>query len=231
MSAVKKVLLVDDDATILRVGRSFIERLAVEVHQAASGNQARVLLAAGLRPDVVVTDLSMPDGSGAELLASVRSAAATRAVPVIVLTGTTDEKEVEALWALGCTEVYRKPVRYDALLERVAEHLGLPVRQARRFPVDFAAVLQLGGPVVEARALNLSNGGVYVESQRRVEARAVAEIVLKLPSANGAELVTLNVEVVRESRGADDSFGYGIRFLPGGDQRRLLDDYVELLET
>lgn len=231
MTTNKTVLVVDDDRTILRVSRSFLERLEIEVHQAESGNEARSLLEAGLVPDVILTDLNMPEGSGADLLAFVRSYPATSDLPVIVITGTSDEREVEQLWTLGCTEVYRKPVRYDVLLDRVAEFIDLDVRRAIRYAVDLEVNLPLAGRVAESKASNLSTSGVFLVSDRRLDPSEIHEVVLRLPFPTGAELVTMNVEVVREARVGDDRFGYGARFLPDeGDQRRMLCEYLRFLE-
>src|SRR5207249_1688354 len=69
----KRVLLVDDEPSILVALRSLVERRGWEALVASSGIEALALLdGTGGRPDAVVTDFSMPGMDGLELLAAIR---------------------------------------------------------------------------------------------------------------------------------------------------------------
>jgi len=85
------ILLVDDE-DIVRIGTAeMIRDLGHEVVEAASGAEALGKLAAGLRPDVVITDYKMPRMDGAELARRLRESRPE--LPVLLITGYTDAAE------------------------------------------------------------------------------------------------------------------------------------------
>jgi DNA-binding response OmpR family regulator len=81
----KKLLLVDDDAMVMRAYRDRLSRHGFQVNTAADGAAAIALLQTA-KPDVVVLDLLMPNVSGVEVLKFIRSQPRLAATPVIVLT-------------------------------------------------------------------------------------------------------------------------------------------------
>lgn len=81
-------LVVEDQQLLRHVLRDILERVA-RVATAHDGHEA-LRLVHELRPDVVVTDLSMPGMDGLELLAALRSDPATKDVPVVILSGDVD---------------------------------------------------------------------------------------------------------------------------------------------
>ena len=81
----KRLLLVDDDATVLQSYRNRLSAHGFQVNTAASGSAALTILRAG-RPDLVVLDLMMPDLSGVDVLKFIRADQRLAATPVVVLT-------------------------------------------------------------------------------------------------------------------------------------------------
>jgi CheY-like chemotaxis protein len=79
------VLVVEDQQMLRHVLRDVLERIA-RVAAARDGHEALRLIHE-LRPDVVITDLSMPGMDGLELVAALRSDPATRNLPVVILSG------------------------------------------------------------------------------------------------------------------------------------------------
>ncbi len=84
---VKKLLLVDDDAVLLRAYRGRLSAHGFQVNTASSGSAAIATLRA-TTPDLVVLDLMMPDLSGVEVLKFIRAQPHLAATPVVVLTNT-----------------------------------------------------------------------------------------------------------------------------------------------
>jgi CheY-like chemotaxis protein len=75
--------------------------------------------------DVVVTDLSLPDMSGWELIQAIRSDPSTRQLPIVVLTGLTTPTIASRARQTGCAAVLTKPCLPDDLartLQRVLPH-------------------------------------------------------------------------------------------------------------
>lgn len=81
----RTVLVVDDDPLILRVVATVLDLEEYDVVTAGSGPEAMEQLEAAA-PDLVVTDLMMPDMDGFELCAAIRSDPAHAGLPIIVLT-------------------------------------------------------------------------------------------------------------------------------------------------
>jgi len=74
-------------------------------------------------PYLVLLDLNLPGCRGGEVLARLKSDARTKHIPVIILTTTDDQNEIEACYALGCNAYLTKPVAYDQFVE-VIQKLG-----------------------------------------------------------------------------------------------------------
>ena len=78
-----RILIVDDEPLVLEMLRNFLAR-SHEVATAASGTEALRIVPV-FQPDVILTDMTMPGMSGADLLYALRRAGVT--VPVIVMSG------------------------------------------------------------------------------------------------------------------------------------------------
>lgn len=120
----KKILVVDDENQITRVLRRSLTAHRYEVRTAADGESALDTFN-DFKPDLIITDLSMPEMSGIELCKAIRK---TSQIPIIVLSVKGEEKtKVEALDA-GADDYITKPFGIDELLARVRATL-------RRSPV------------------------------------------------------------------------------------------------
>ena len=115
MSENRRILVVDDESQITRVLRRGLTAHRYDVRVAAEG-EAALELFGDWKPDLVVTDLSMPNMGGLELCRRLR---AISNVPIIVLSVKGDERiKVEALDA-GADDYVTKPFGMDELLARV----------------------------------------------------------------------------------------------------------------
>ena len=114
----RRVLLVDDSVSIRKFVGQMLERAGFEVLTATDGAEALRRLAES-SVDAVITDLEMPRVSGYELIEDMRSRAATRALPVVVLTTRAGAKHVSLARRLGITHYVTKPVDEDAFVRLV----------------------------------------------------------------------------------------------------------------
>ncbi|MBO0859789.1 MAG: response regulator transcription factor [Chloracidobacterium sp.] len=111
----KRILVVDDEAQIARVLRRSLVARGYEVQVASCGEEALDIFNAWT-PDLVITDLSMPNMGGLELCRRIR---ANSQAPIIVLSVKGEERaKVEALDA-GADDYVTKPFGMDELLARV----------------------------------------------------------------------------------------------------------------
>ena len=120
MADKKRILVVDDEPQITRVLRTALTGSGYEVRTADDGHTG-LRAAREWQPDLVITDVSMPNLSGIELCRQLR---AESALPIIVLSVKGAEKtKVEALDA-GADDYVTKPVGMDELLARVRRNLA-----------------------------------------------------------------------------------------------------------
>jgi type IV pilus assembly protein PilB len=117
-----RILVIDDDPdSNASMGRVFSDFDVTSATTAEEGLRKATLE----RPDGIVLDLNLPDGSGTDVIRQLRSSVATSLIPVMMLTGTVDKSvEAENLRA-GVDDFVTKPVnhenlrlRFDALLGR-----------------------------------------------------------------------------------------------------------------
>jgi two-component system chemotaxis response regulator CheY len=112
----KRILLVDDSATILLSMSQVLSRAGYQVDQASSGAVALQALSAGGAPDLIITDYNMPGMNGVELIKAVRQLPACRFLPILVLTTESQDGKRAAAKAAGATGWLVKPVAPDQLI-------------------------------------------------------------------------------------------------------------------
>lgn len=126
MSINQRILVVDDETQITRILRRSLSAHHYDVRVAAEGESALDVFN-DWQPDLIITDLSMPNMNGIELCRSIR---AKSSIPIIVLSVKGEEKtKVEALDA-GADDYVTKPFGIDELLARIRATLRrTPVRE------------------------------------------------------------------------------------------------------
>ena len=142
MADKKRILVVDDEPQITRVLRTALTGSGYEVRTAEDGH-AGLRSAREWQPDLVITDVSMPNMTGIELCGQLR---AESEIPIIVLSVKGEERtKVEALDA-GADDYVTKPIGMDELLARVRRNL------ARVHPSEDASKrkLEIGDFLIDA---------------------------------------------------------------------------------
>jgi signal transduction histidine kinase/DNA-binding response OmpR family regulator len=164
LRAVPQLLVVDDDKNLLEAIRDALAAAGYQVKTAENGAAALAQVEAA-RPDLLILDLSLPEVDGWEVLRRIRAGAATRALPVLAITGVEVERSDQVL-AAGADEFLSKPfsltvlegtVRRILLPGMSAEHLR--GRQMHRLNLMRGPTVKAGAPegakilVVEDHAL------------------------------------------------------------------------------
>lgn len=119
----KKILLVDDSTTILLSMEEILTRAGFSVETATDGSKAMTLLEGGAKPDLVVTDLNMPNMNGLELITAARGLPSMRFTPILMLTTESQISLRDQGREAGATGWLVKPVRGDQLLDVVKQVL------------------------------------------------------------------------------------------------------------
>ena len=111
-----RLLVVDDEATILELLSGSLRLAGFEVVTAASGTEA-VRAAESSQPDLVLLDVMLPDGDGFEALSRIRSGG--NEVPVIFLTARDEVPDRVKGFATGGDDYVTKPFNLEELLGRI----------------------------------------------------------------------------------------------------------------
>jgi DNA-binding response OmpR family regulator len=112
------ILAADDDEDILELVTFRLGRSGYIVLQARDGEEA-LQLALEHRPDIAVLDVSMPKLNGIEVTRRLRAQEETSAIPIILLTASVQDADVESGFAAGATDYVRKPFSPMELVARV----------------------------------------------------------------------------------------------------------------
>jgi len=130
----RHLLVVDDEPHIGLLLRPHLEELGYRVSLARSLDGARAALAASQGAvDGLLLDLHLPDGSGLDLLRELRSAKATRGLPVVVITAEGEERVHDAARRLDAT-LMTKPFSPSKLMASIDKILHQPPPSSRPEP-------------------------------------------------------------------------------------------------
>ena len=168
MDPTPQVVIVEDDAQIRRFVRTSLEAESYRVAEAET--RSRGAIETGTRkPDLLIVDLGLPDGSGVDLIRDVR---AWSNVPILVLSARVDERDkIDALDA-GADDYLTKPFGTGELLARVRAML----RRSARTPDSATNVLEFGDVHVDLAARTVRRDGARVHVTP-VEFRLLAHLV------------------------------------------------------
>lgn len=117
------VLCVDDDPNVSEAIARRLAAFGIRVLRAYDGLQG-CWLAVTEKPDVIILDVAMPNGTGSEILDCLKSNDQTVHTPVIVLTGKTDPGLRRQMEKLGAARFLNKPVPLEVLLEEIARNVS-----------------------------------------------------------------------------------------------------------
>jgi len=115
----RAALVVEDDDQIAHILRFILEREGFEVHVASDGHAAEALIDSLAPPAIVTLDVMLPHADGYELLARIRARPGWEAVPVILLTARSQEKDIVRALDAGANDYLVKPFKPDELRARV----------------------------------------------------------------------------------------------------------------
>lgn len=119
----KRIMSVDDSASVRQMVSFILENAGYQVSTAVDGQDALTQLGADAF-DMVIADLNMPNLNGMELTKALRSLPQYRGVPIILLTSESqDHKKAEGK-AAGATGWIVKPFQHEQLLAVVRRVLG-----------------------------------------------------------------------------------------------------------
>jgi two-component system KDP operon response regulator KdpE len=154
MTAKTRVLVVDDEAAILRFLKPALE--ANNYDMASAGTVAEAIKrVAAETPDIVLLDLGLPDGDGKDV---IRRAREWSDVPIIVLSAREREAEKIESLDLGADDYVNKPFNVGELMARMRTALRHRLQRKAEIPV-----LRVGGLEIDAVRHRVTRGGAELK--------------------------------------------------------------------
>jgi len=227
-----RILVVDDEAS----ARSGLEKLLRQegytVDTAENGASALAIVAER-PPDVVVTDLKMPEMDGIELVRKLRED--DRDLPVIVATAVGDVASAVGAMRAGAEDFLTKPIDFEALalsIERSLERRDLRVeaenlrRQLRERDGEGLQGLVGASPAMQkvyriARQVAASRATVLITGESGTGKGELARAVHVLSPRAKAPFVALHCSSLAESLLESELFGHERGSFTGADKRRI----------
>jgi CheY-like chemotaxis protein len=133
-----RVMIVEDDLTILDNLGELLELTGLDVIKAHDGQEAWRLLLCSLQeglslPAMIVSDLMMPNMDGLELLKLIRAHEQLKAMPFVLLSARSDPSDLQQAFTAGASDYLVKPFELDQLMEVIRHNLSAAGR-LKRFP-------------------------------------------------------------------------------------------------
>jgi DNA-binding NtrC family response regulator len=154
------ILIADDTPANLRMLSDLLEPLGYNILAASSGEIA-LKLAARAAPDLILLDIVMPRRDGLEICRALKSAPATRDIPVLFITARTEVESLLEAFHAGGVDYMVKPFQNEEVIARVTTHLKLH-RLTRE-------LLQKNGDLTAANALLKAEIGRREKAERALE--------------------------------------------------------------
>lgn len=125
----KRILIIDDERD-MQIYLKMLFRKAGYTAEVAQDGREGLRKAVDFKPDLITLDVLMPVQSGLTAYEALRSDEATRAIPIVILSGLDEKAEIIASGqqeGLAPPEaIFDKPIERDAFLQRVGELIGGP---------------------------------------------------------------------------------------------------------
>jgi len=119
----KKIMLVDDSATVLMMERMILNKGPYDLVVARDGQEA-LEKAPHERPDLILLDVMMPRLGGLEACKRLRELPVTGATPIIMVTTRGELENIETAFGNGCNDYVTKPINGVELLTKIRNFLG-----------------------------------------------------------------------------------------------------------
>jgi PAS domain S-box-containing protein len=152
----KKILVIEDDAMILKNIASFLTEEGFEVITADDGIQG-IQVALEFIPDLIISDISMPKKDGYEVCKTLQSVPATSTIPFIFLTAKSQKDDLRLGMLSGADDYLTKPFDYSELLMSVKIRLEKHDRLLKQSDEKFYAMID--NPLM----------GVFIYSENKFE--------------------------------------------------------------
>lgn len=196
MSRKLRVLLADDSRFFRAIESQFLQKTPIEVIEAENSALA-LSMVRNEKPSLVFMAFSLSGEGGDVCCRKIKDDPILRSVPVVMICDQDEPGQPEIARRNGCDAYLVKPLDRHSFLqvgrqfiEEIREH-----RQPSFFPVDISA----DGEEYKGKCLDLSGGGMFIESQAEIPPGTQATLLFKLPN-EAAVPITCTAKVMWQNR-------------------------------
>lgn len=119
------ILIVDDDLITIKILSNYLSLENYDITKALNGEEVIKLLDNGLKPDIIILDIIMPNMSGYEVCVEIRKKYPLYELPIVLLTGKNEVSGLVMGFDSGANDFLTKPVSKRELIARVKTHMEL----------------------------------------------------------------------------------------------------------
>ncbi|MDY0103163.1 MAG: sigma-54 dependent transcriptional regulator [Lentimicrobium sp.] len=177
-----KVLIVDDDVTFCLMLETFLVKQGYDVSQSFSYAEGKKKYIE-FQPDIVLTDLRLPDHDGLELLKLLKSESSK--VPVVLMTGYGDIRTAVKAMKMGAFDYVTKPVNPDEILATI--------KRALRQGQGDAVVAQKASVFADGYLEGQSEAAKRIQEHTQLVAPTVMSVLIMGESGTGKEFVARRI--------------------------------------
>jgi two-component system chemotaxis response regulator CheY len=126
-SSHKQILVIEDHECVRVLLGSWLKKQNYQVTTKADGFEGMMWLDEGNIPDLILLDMNMPRVNGNDFLRNIRNSGFFRNIPVIVVSGTETQSEIEQCIDLGARGFLKKPFNPSNLNDKIGSILFPPI--------------------------------------------------------------------------------------------------------
>ncbi|NWJ47202.1 MAG: response regulator transcription factor [Chloroflexi bacterium] len=178
----KKILIIEDEATIRLNLEYLLEVEGFQILSASDGNVG-IQIALQQKPDLIISDIIMPEMSGYEVLEALRNNPTTLTIPFIFLTAKAAKGDLRYGMELGADDYLTKPFTQRELLQSVKTRLEKQAREKSAILQPISSELQLAANTIKQmlNSIELDRYEQFQAEQKNLMVHSEASSVERSP--------------------------------------------------
>ncbi len=196
MSKKIRVLLADDSRFFRAIEGQFLKKTPVEIIEADDSALA-LSMVRNEKPDMVYMAFSLHGDGGGACCKAIKNDPQLRSVPVVIICDQDKPEQPEIARRNGCDAYLVKPLDRHSFLQ-VGRQFIEEIREHRQ-PSFFPVIISANGEEFKGKCLDLSGGGMFLESNAEIPAGSQANLSFKLPNGPATE-ITCSAKVMWQNR-------------------------------